>query len=57
MDKKQIDFVINIIKVEKERLSVLRADNDWFCNADEVKKINIKIRLCNSILLSLKGGK
>lgn len=57
MDKKQIDFLINVINVEKERLSVLRADNDWFCNADEVKKINIKISLCNSILLSLKGDK
>lgn len=57
MDNKQIDFLINIINVEKERLLVLRADNEWFCNTNEVKKINMKIDLCNSTLLSLKGSK
>ena len=57
MDNKQIDFLINVINVEKERLLVLRADNEWLCNTNEVKKINIKINLCNSTLLSLKGGK
>tara|TARA_R100000315_G_C5235722_1_gene147913 strand:- start:13934 stop:14101 length:168 start_codon:yes stop_codon:yes gene_type:complete len=55
MTQEQKDLLIELVRVERRRLHGLRLE--FSSDSNEQKKIWIEIHLCNSTLLSLKGGK
>tara|TARA_R100000278_G_scaffold14401_2_gene15083 strand:- start:1443 stop:1610 length:168 start_codon:yes stop_codon:yes gene_type:complete len=55
MTQEQRDLLVELVRVERRRLHGLRLE--FSLDSNEQKKIWKEIHLCNSTLLSLKGGK
>jgi|TARA_R110002033_G_scaffold136457_2_gene175955 hypothetical protein len=54
MNKAQKDLLIELVKLERNRLTL--ALTDWNITEDEMRELNQERDLCTSTLKSLTGG-